>query len=110
MAHRTLPRNDGVEAHPRVHEDEVHLREGKDELEDRIDTSHGLIARRVPGNLEPRPELQTDVDHGAQAKCWGKDRLFFVQEIRYFDIVTVILIFKFITFSLKLERPDMFSV
>ena len=30
---------------------------------------------------------------------------------KYFDIVTVILIFKFLTFSLKLERPDkMFSV
>ena len=55
--------------HPGVHEDEIHLREGEDELEDRVDSPDCLVAGRVPGNLKPRPEFQPDVDHGAQPEC-----------------------------------------
>ena len=55
--------------HPGVHEDEIHLREREDELEDRVDSSDCLVARGVPGNLEPRPELQSDVDHCTQPEC-----------------------------------------
>lgn len=58
-----------VSTHPGVHEDEIHLRESEDELEDRVDSSDCLVARGVPGNLEPRPEFQSDVDHGAEPEC-----------------------------------------
>ena len=75
--------------YPRVHEDKIHLCEGENDLEDRIHASHSLewwilaiflddtfqsetdlIARRVPRNLKPWPELQSDIHHGAEPESW----------------------------------------
>ena len=54
--------------HPCVHEDEVELAEGEDHLEDGVDAPEHLVARRVPGNLEERPQLHPVVHHRPQAE------------------------------------------
>ena len=70
--------------HPGVHEDEIHLREGEDELEDGVHPPDSLVARRIPGNLKPRAELQSNVDHGAQAERWREDRIMYRRTTKLF--------------------------
>lgn len=54
--------------YPCIHEDEVHLHEGEDHLEQRIDAAQDLVAGRRERNLEEGAQLQARVDHRAQAK------------------------------------------
>jgi hypothetical protein len=44
------------------------LAESKDHLENRVDSSQHLVARRVPGDLEKGSQLEAIVNHGAEAK------------------------------------------
>ena len=52
-----------------IHEDEVHLAECEDHLEDGVDSSKYLIAWRVPGYFKEGAQLQSIVNHCAKAKC-----------------------------------------
>ena len=54
--------------YPCVHEDEVHLAEGEDHLQDGVDAPKHLVAGGVPRDLEEGPELQSVVDHGAKTE------------------------------------------
>ena len=60
-------------SHPCVHEHEVHLAEGEDGLQDRVDPPQHLVAVRPPGDLEEAAELHAVVDEGAQAESDGPD-------------------------------------
>lgn len=55
-------------AYPGVHEDEVHLHEGEDELSDRVDSPEDHVTWRVRVDLQEHSELQSVVDHRAQAE------------------------------------------
>ncbi len=56
--------------YPGVHEDEVHLAEGEDHLENGIDTPEHLVTRGIPGDLEEAAQLHAVVDHGAQPEAY----------------------------------------
>ena len=57
--------------YPSVHEDEVHLAEGEDHLQDGVDAPEHLVAGGVPRDLEEGPQLQPVVDHGAKTEGWN---------------------------------------
>lgn len=54
--------------YPGIHEDEIHLAEGEDHLQDGIDAPQNLVARRVPWDLKECPQLKPTVYHGSQSK------------------------------------------
>ena len=51
-----------------VHEDEVHLTEGEQRLQDGVDAAQHLEALRVPRDLEEVAQLHAVVDDGAEAE------------------------------------------
>ena len=53
---------------PCIHEYEVHLHEGEDELGDGVDASQDHVAGRVQGDLQEHSKLEAIVYHRAKAK------------------------------------------
>ena len=54
--------------YPCVHEDKVHLAEGEDHLQNRIDAPQDLIAGRSPRNFEKGSKFHAIIDHGPKTK------------------------------------------
>lgn len=72
--------------YPRVHEDEVHLHEGENHLENWIHALEDLVAGRRGRHLEEGAEFQTVVDHCTEAEsCEGRIRSF----SSYFKIISI---------------------
>lgn len=55
-------------SHPWVHEDEIHLHEGEDHLQQRVDAFQDLMAWRSQGDFEEAAKLESNVDHRAQTE------------------------------------------
>lgn len=72
-----LRKNRFFSTYPRVHEDEVHLHEGEDHLQNWIHALENLVTRRCGWHLEERAEFQTVVDHCTQAKSCKRFVFFF---------------------------------
>jgi hypothetical protein len=63
--------------YPWVHEDEVHLHECEDHLQNRIDAPQDLVTWWCKWDLKKCPTLQPIVDHGSQSKCWNSTQMLF---------------------------------
>lgn len=61
--------------YPRIQENEIHLHEAEDHLQQRINTDEDVVAWRIKGNLKEGAELQADINHGAQTKSYFKDNV-----------------------------------
>lgn len=55
-----------VNVQPGIHEDKVHLAEGEHHLQDGVDSSQNLIARRVPWDFEEIAQFHSVVNHTTQ--------------------------------------------
>ena len=55
--------------YPCVHEDEVHLAEGEDHLQDGVDAPEHLVAGGVPRDLEEGSKFESVVDHCAKTEA-----------------------------------------
>ena len=60
------------DTYPGVHEHKVHLAEGEDHLEYRVDPPEDLVTGRVPGDLVEAAQLHAVVDHGAETERYIK--------------------------------------
>lgn len=59
-----------------VHENEIHLHEGENHLQQWIDAAQNLMAWRSEWNLEECTDFQSNIDHCAQAESCRKGRIY----------------------------------